>query len=110
MLIVFVCGLPQVRLVQKIDTGRVYAMKTLQKAEMLKRDQVRFLCVCLRGARDCLSCVRVARTRPRGARRPCRVNVALGRAVVLFVSRSSISVPDHGIPTGWGPNDDADEI
>ena len=28
---------------QKIDTGRVYAMKTLQKAEMLKRDQVRVL-------------------------------------------------------------------
>jgi serine/threonine protein kinase len=28
--------------VQKIDTGRVYAMKTLQKAEMLKRDQVWF--------------------------------------------------------------------
>ena len=55
-------------------------------------------------------CGRVARTRPRGARRPCRVNVALGRAVVLFVSRSSISVPDHGVPTGWGPNDDADEI
>jgi protein-serine/threonine kinase len=27
--------------VQKIDTGRVYAMKTLQKLEMLKRDQVR---------------------------------------------------------------------
>jgi len=26
--------------VQKIDTGRVYAMKTLHKAEMLKRDQV----------------------------------------------------------------------
>jgi len=30
----------EVRLVQKIDTGRVYAMKTLQKAEMLKRDQL----------------------------------------------------------------------
>lgn len=30
----------EVRLVQKLDTGRVYAMKTLQKAEMLKRDQV----------------------------------------------------------------------
>jgi len=29
-----------VRLVQKVDTGKVYAMKTLQKAEMLKRDQV----------------------------------------------------------------------
>ncbi|KAG6381686.1 kinase-like domain-containing protein [Boletus reticuloceps] len=30
----------EVRLVQKVDTGKVYAMKTLQKAEMLKRDQV----------------------------------------------------------------------
>jgi serine/threonine protein kinase len=30
----------EVRLVQKLDTGKVYAMKTLQKAEMLKRDQV----------------------------------------------------------------------
>jgi len=26
--------------VQKVDTGKVYAMKSLQKAEMLKRDQV----------------------------------------------------------------------
>lgn len=31
----------QVRLVQKTDSGKIYAMKTLQKAEMLKRDQVR---------------------------------------------------------------------
>jgi protein-serine/threonine kinase len=30
----------EVRLVQKVDTGKVYAMKSLQKAEMLKRDQV----------------------------------------------------------------------
>ena len=51
MLIVFVCGLPQVRLVQKIDTGRVYAMKTLQKAEMLKRDQVCFVCLLRGGSR-----------------------------------------------------------
>jgi protein-serine/threonine kinase len=29
-----------VRLVQKVDTGKVYAMKSLQKSEMLKRDQV----------------------------------------------------------------------
>ena len=38
----------QVRLVQKVDTGKVYAMKTLQKAEMLKRDQVgriNYLCL-----------------------------------------------------------------
>ncbi|KAK0441962.1 hypothetical protein EV421DRAFT_1904548 [Armillaria borealis] len=30
----------EVRLVQKVDTGKVYAMKSLQKAEMLKRGQV----------------------------------------------------------------------
>lgn len=30
----------EVKLVQKLDTGKVYAMKTLQKVEMLKRDQV----------------------------------------------------------------------
>ncbi|KAL0575969.1 Serine/threonine-protein kinase [Marasmius crinis-equi] len=30
----------EVRLVQKVDTGKVYAMKSLQKAEMLKRDQL----------------------------------------------------------------------
>ncbi|KAF8709076.1 AGC NDR protein kinase, partial [Rhizoctonia solani] len=30
----------EVRLVQKTDTGKIYAMKTLQKAEMLKRDQL----------------------------------------------------------------------
>ena len=30
----------QVRLVQKTDTGKIYAMKTLKKEEMLKKDQV----------------------------------------------------------------------
>ncbi|EJU06243.1 kinase-like protein [Dacryopinax primogenitus] len=30
----------EVRLVQKVDTGKIYAMKTLLKAEMLKRDQL----------------------------------------------------------------------
>jgi len=30
----------EVRLVQKIDTGKIYAMKTLKKEEMLKKDQV----------------------------------------------------------------------
>ncbi|KAJ7832931.1 kinase-like domain-containing protein [Mycena leptocephala] len=30
----------EVRLVQKLDTGKVYAMKSLHKAEMLKRDQL----------------------------------------------------------------------
>lgn len=30
----------KVRLVQKTDTGKIYAMKTLKKDEMLKKDQV----------------------------------------------------------------------
>ena len=33
----------EVRVVQKADTGRIYAMKTLKKEEMLKKDQVRAL-------------------------------------------------------------------
>jgi serine/threonine protein kinase len=31
----------EVRVVQKADTGKIYAMKTLKKEEMLKKDQVR---------------------------------------------------------------------
>lgn len=31
----------EVRLVQKTDTGKIYAMKTLRKSEMFKKDQVR---------------------------------------------------------------------
>ena len=30
----------EVRLVQKKDTGKIYAMKTLKKSEMLRRDQL----------------------------------------------------------------------
>lgn len=30
----------EVRLVQKTDTGKIYAMKTLRKSEMFKKDQV----------------------------------------------------------------------
>lgn len=30
----------EVRLVQKVDTGKIYAMKTLKKNEMFKKDQV----------------------------------------------------------------------
>ena len=32
---------PKVRLVQKKDTGHVYAMKILRKADMLEKEQVR---------------------------------------------------------------------
>lgn len=31
----------EVRLVQKVDSGGIYAMKTLRKADMFKKDQVR---------------------------------------------------------------------
>lgn len=31
----------EVRLVQKADTGKIYAMKTLRKSEMVKKDQVK---------------------------------------------------------------------
>lgn len=33
----------EVRLVQKLDSGKIYAMKTLRKADMFKKDQVQFL-------------------------------------------------------------------
>lgn len=35
------CFCLQVRLVQKKDTGHVYAMKILRKADMLEKEQVR---------------------------------------------------------------------
>ena len=37
----------EVRLVQKVDTGKIYAMKTLKKGEMFKKDQVGCLAACL---------------------------------------------------------------
>jgi len=36
-------GCQQVRLVQKKDTGHVYAMKILRKADMLEKEQVGYL-------------------------------------------------------------------
>ncbi len=31
----------EVRLVQKVDTGHIYAMKILRKADMVEKEQVR---------------------------------------------------------------------
>ncbi|KAG5220094.1 Serine/threonine-protein kinase [Salix suchowensis] len=62
----------EVRLVQKVDTGKVYAMKSLQKAEMLKRDQVR----------------------------AGRVDVSVGRAAVLFLPGPALPLPHHGVSPG----------
>lgn len=41
VIICFFCVYLQVRLVQKKDTGHVYAMKILRKADMLEKEQVR---------------------------------------------------------------------
>jgi hypothetical protein len=45
----------EVRVVQKADTGRIYAMKTLKKEEMLKKDQVRSF---IPPSLPCLHCTR----------------------------------------------------
>lgn len=45
ILIALIC--PQVRLVQKIDTGHIYAMKILRKADMLEKEQVYFIIIFL---------------------------------------------------------------
>jgi hypothetical protein len=37
----------EVRLVQKLDSGKIYAMKTLRKADMFKKDQVQYFLVVL---------------------------------------------------------------
>ena len=47
---------------QKVDTGKVYAMKSLQKAEMLKRDQVRSMKISL--------CTHILRSEPVAGPRP----------------------------------------
>lgn len=40
----------EVRLVQKLDSGKIYAMKTLRKADMFKKDQVKnFFCFLVKG-------------------------------------------------------------
>lgn len=37
----------EVRLVQKKDTGHVYAMKILRKADMLEKEQVNTTLICI---------------------------------------------------------------
>lgn len=48
-------------MVQKTDTAKIYAMKTLKKEEMLKKDQVCFLCFLL--SREVLTFVQLAHVR-----------------------------------------------
>lgn len=65
----------QVRLVQKKDTGHVYAMKILRKADMLEKEQV------------------IERELPSvsfGACRPWRRNYSVGLVVVFMLLQSSL--------------------
>jgi hypothetical protein len=84
----------QVRVVQKTDTGKIYAMKTLKKEEMLKKDQVG----CLFSALHRSSADReIASARPRRARRPRRVKLSMGGSTVLLLPGSCLPLPHHGV-------------
>ena len=98
----------EVRLVQKVDTGKVYAMKTLQKAEMLKRDQVRGWA--MGGGGGGLTGAAVACACPCGARCPCGEHVAVGGPAVLLLPRLGLPLPRHGVPPRRGPHVYAHEV
>ena len=87
----------QVRLVQKTDTGKIYAMKTLKKDEMLKKDQaIAFLILTQMSFfanQPCSS----AGTRTCRARCSGGIQFTLGGTTLLLVPRPSIPVLDHGI-------------
>ena len=95
-------------MVQKVDTGKIYAMKTLRKDEMLKKDQV---CVNLfAGYTIAFISPPPACARTRGTRRPRRVQLPMGRAALLFVPGPLLSVPHHGVPPRWRSHDDAHQV
>lgn len=96
----------EVRLVQKLDTGKVYAMKSLHKAEMLKRDQVCAPDIALSRVECCDS----GRPCSRGTQRLGREHVSLGRATLLRVPGSILSVSGHGISSGRRSYDHAYEV
>ena len=68
-------------------------MKTLKKEEMLKKDQVRFLAL----ERSKRTKDRTAGTRSRRARRPRRVELAMGGSALLLLPGSCLPIPHHGV-------------
>ena len=97
----------QVRLVQKIDTGKIYAMKLLKKDEMLKKDQVPYIAVLL----DAYPFITFsARSRTRRTGRFSRVRLALGGPTVLLFSRSFSPLPNNGIPSWRRLDDNAHQV
>ena len=96
----------EVRLVQKIDTGKIYAMKTLRKSEMFKKDQVSLPVILDYRLLSSMT----ARPRPCRTRRAGRVQLALGRSALLFVPGHLLPVLAHGVPAGRRSHDNADQI
>lgn len=94
---------------QKVDTGKVYAMKSLQKAEMLQRDQVRSSFVIISQRSSHTICATAGPCSCRTGRLG-RVNVTMGSAAFLLLPRSTLSLSYHGISTRGRPYDDADEV
>lgn len=97
----------EVRLVQAGDTGKIYAMKTLKKSEMLKKDQVSLrnpaFLLPPPSHRLFLSLVGACQG---GTGRFGRVWLALGGATVFFLPRCPVSLLDYGILTrGWSDDD-----
>lgn len=97
----------EVRLVQKVDTGKIYAMKTLRKAEMFKKDQVRssFHHLEWQWLDQSTACPCKSREG-----RPRRIELALGRAALLLLPRSAVPLPPHGIFTRWRSHDHAHQV
>ena len=116
----------EVRLVQKEDTGQIYAMKTLRKIDMFKKDQVRLPGQQRRatgpgagGVATGVPTRQAARLRPGAhsaharaagacagrARPPGRVQQPVGGAAVLRLPGPAPPPPDYGVSARWRHDD-----
>ena len=93
---------------QKTDTGKIYAMKTLKKEEMLKKDQVRINLATYVHCDDLNFFP--ARARPRRARRAGRIQLTMGRPALLLFPGSRVPLPHHGVLARWRLDDDAHQV
>jgi hypothetical protein len=94
----------KVRLVQACDTGKIYAMKTLRKSEMLKKDQVR-TCTLFKGNPNffILNAQKkfIVGTCESRAGHFSRIRFAMDCTTLFFFSRCSKSLFNNGIFTWW---------
>ena len=101
-----------VRVVQKVGTGGIYAMKTSKKEDILGEDQVRslhppFTLYVMRPFTRPPSSVR---SRPHRAWCPRRIQLSVGRAIVLLIPAPYVLVPHHGVPGQRRLNDNACQV